>query len=111
MIMTAQKNVAMMVPLKYFSNFWRIPEMSLINCETNLILTWSASSVIAFTAVTNQGTTLVTTDTKLHIPIVTLLTQGNVKLLDQSKPGFKGTITWNKYQLKESIERQNQYLD
>ena len=36
-----------MVPLKYFSNFWRTPEMLLINCEINLILTWYANSVIS----------------------------------------------------------------
>ena len=33
------KNVEIMVPIKYLSNFWRTLEMSLINCEVNLILT------------------------------------------------------------------------
>ena len=32
-------NFETMVPLKYFSNFWRTFEMTLINCEINLILT------------------------------------------------------------------------
>ena len=31
------KNVEIMVPLKYLSNFWRTLEMPLINCEVNLI--------------------------------------------------------------------------
>ena len=35
------KDVEIMVPLKYLSNFWRTLEMPLINCEVNLILTWS----------------------------------------------------------------------
>ena len=35
------KDVEVMVPLKYLSNFWRILEMPLTNCEVNLILTWS----------------------------------------------------------------------
>ena len=35
------KNVEIAVPLKYLSNFWRTLEMPLINCEINLILTWS----------------------------------------------------------------------
>ena len=35
-----------MVPLTYISNFWRTLEMALINCEANLILTWSADCVI-----------------------------------------------------------------
>ena len=34
------KNVEIMVPLKYLSNFWRTLEMLLVNCEINLILTW-----------------------------------------------------------------------
>ena len=33
------KNVEIMVPLKYLSNFWRTLEMSLINCEINHMLT------------------------------------------------------------------------
>ena len=33
------KNVEIVVPLKYLSNFWRTLEMPLINCEINLILT------------------------------------------------------------------------
>ena len=35
------KDVKIAVPLKYLSNFWRTVEMSLINPEINLILTWS----------------------------------------------------------------------
>ena len=39
-------NIEIMVPLKYLSNFWRTLEMPLINCEVNLILTWSSTCVI-----------------------------------------------------------------
>ena len=46
-------NVEIMVPLKYLSNFWRTLEMSLINCEVNLILIWSADCVIIYTDVAN----------------------------------------------------------
>ena len=42
-------DVEIMVPLKYLSNFWRTLEMPLINREVNLILTWSANCVIAYT--------------------------------------------------------------
>ena len=35
------KDVKIVVPLKYLSNFWKTLEMPLINCEINLILTWS----------------------------------------------------------------------
>ena len=36
------KDVEITVPLKYLSDFWRTLEMPLINCEVDLILTWSA---------------------------------------------------------------------
>ena len=40
------KDVDIIVPLKYSSNFWRTLEIPLINCEVNLILTWSSTCVI-----------------------------------------------------------------
>ena len=89
--------VEIMVPLKYLSNFWRTLEMPLINCEVNLILTWSADCVIIYTNVANQIPTFTITETNLYVPVVTLLTQDNVKLLPQLKSGFKRTINWNKY--------------
>ena len=42
-----KKAVQIMLPLKYSNNFWRAPEMPLINCEINLILTTSANCVIS----------------------------------------------------------------
>ena len=32
------KDVKIIVPLKYLSNFWRTLEMPLINCEVNLLI-------------------------------------------------------------------------
>ena len=58
------KNVEIMAPLKYLSNFWRTLEMSLINCEINLILTWSEKCIIASNTAANQATTFAITDTK-----------------------------------------------
>ena len=49
-----EKDVEIMVPLKYLSNFWRTLETALINSEVNLILTWSSTSVI--TNSTGAGT-------------------------------------------------------
>ena len=76
------KNVEIMVPLKYLSNFWRTLEMPLINCEITLLLTWSASCIIVSTDVANQNATFAITDTKLYVPIVTLSQQDNEKLLE-----------------------------
>ena len=38
LILMAQKNVKIIVPLKYLSNFWRTLGMPLINFEINLDL-------------------------------------------------------------------------
>ena len=83
------KNVEIIVPLKYSRNFWRILEMPLINCEVDLILTWSKDCVI--TNSTGAGKFAIT-ETKLYVPVVTLSTQDNAKLLQQLKSGFKRTI-------------------
>ena len=55
--------------------------MSLINCEVNLILDWSANCVIVYTNETNQGITFSITDTKLYVSVVTLSNQDNAKSL------------------------------
>ena len=87
------KDVEIMVPLKYLCNFWRTLEMPLINCEINLILTWSDKCVLSNDT---KATTFAITDTKLYVAVVTLSTQDNAKLLEQLKSGFKRTINWNK---------------
>ena len=89
------KNVEIMVPLKYLSDFWRTLLMPLINCEISLILTWSTNCVVVSTNVANQNATFEITDTKLYVPVATLPAQDNSKLLQQLKPGFKRVINWN----------------
>ena len=101
------KNVDIMVPLKYLSNFWRTLEMPLINCEINLILTWSKNCVTVSTNVANQNATLEITDTKLYVPVVTLSIQDNSKLLQQLNSVFKRLISWNKYLSKPELLAQN----
>ena len=59
--------------------------MRLINCEINVILTWSANYFINSTGVTNQVATFLISDTKRYAPIVTLSTHDNAKLLEQLK--------------------------
>ena len=90
------KDVEIIVPLKYLSNFWRTLEMSLINCEVNLILTFSTFAI---------------TDTKLYVPVETLSTQENTKFLQQLKSGFKRVINWNKYLSKPELLAQNPNLN
>ena len=82
-----------MVPLKYLSNFWRTLEVPLINCKVKLILTWCAGCVIIYTGAAYQVPTFTITETNLYVPVVTLSTQDNAKLLPQLKSGFKRTIS------------------
>ena len=103
-----EKDVEIMVPLKYLSNFWRTLEMPLINCEVNLILTWSSTCVITDS---NGAGTFEITDTKLYVPVVTLSTQVDTNLLQQLKSGFKRVINWNKCLSKPESFRRNANLN
>ena len=102
------KDVEIIMPLKYLSNFWRTLEMPLINCEVNLELTWSSDCVI--TNSSGEGKFQIT-ETKLYVPVVTLSTQDNAKLLQQLKSGFKRTINWNEYESRVKTFAQNRYLN
>ena len=85
--------------------------MSLINCELNPILTWSANCVMVSIDNANKVATFSTTKTKLFLPVVTLSTQDNANLLKQLKPDSKRTNNWNKYTLKPELLRQNGNLN
>ena len=85
--------------------------MTLINSEVELILTWSAGCVIIYNDVENQVSTFTITETNLYVPVVTLSTQDNAKLLPQLKSGFKWTISWNKYLSKTALLAQNANLN
>ena len=97
-----------MVPLKYLGNFWRTLEMSLINCEVNLILTWSFTCVITNS---NSSGACEITDTKLYVPAITSSTQDNSKLLQQLISALKRVINWNKYLSKPELLAQNPNLN
>ena len=85
--------------------------MPLINCEVELILTWSAGCVIIYTDVDNQVLTFTITETNLYVSVVTLSTQDNEKVLSQLKSGFKRKISWNKYLAKPELLAQNANLN
>ena len=85
--------------------------MPLINCEINLILTWSNRCFIIDNPIASQEPTFTIIDTKLYVPVVALSVQDNAKLLEQLKSGFKRTITCNKYEPRVTLEQQNRYLD
>ena len=56
---------------------------------------------------TIADTTFKITNTNLYIPIVTLSSKDNVKLVKLLQEGFKRPVCWNKYQRK----RKTKYLD
>ena len=66
------------MPLKYLSNFRRTIEMTLVNCEINLIINWQANFVVSDGS---RETTFAIAYIKLYIPADTLSTQDNTKLL------------------------------
>ena len=82
--------------------------MPLINCEVNLILTRSPTCVIS--SATGE-TKFKITETKLHVPVVTLSAQDNAKLLQRLYSGFKRTINWNKYESNIKSFAQHRYLN
>ena len=77
--------------------------MTLINCEVELFLIWSADCVIIYSNIADQVPTFTITEANIYVPVVTLLNQDNAKLLHQLKSGFKRTISWNKYLLKPEL--------
>ena len=67
--------------------------MPLINCKVHVELNWSkdfAMSPLKFKI----------TNTKLYVPIVTLTSKDNVKLVKLLEEGFKRPFYWNEYQTK-----------
>ena len=66
------KNVNIMIPLKYLSNFWKTLKMLLINGKINLIQTWSANCFVIDAPVEYQVPKFTITDRKLYVPVVTL---------------------------------------
>ena len=64
--------------------------MPLINCEVNLMLTWSPTCVISSA---NREKKIKIIETKIYVLVVTLSTQDNAKLLQQLKSGLKEQLT------------------
>ena len=100
----------------------------MINYEVYFTLTLSENCVL--TDVTTQATraaqggnparpainaptnaTFQITDTKLYVPVVTLSTENDKRLLEQLRTGFKRTIKWNKYRSEMTNQTKNNNLN
>ena len=88
----AFKNVKIAVPLKYMSNFWRSLEMPLINCKIHLELNWSKNCMMSNVV---GATTFKITNAKLYVPIVTLSSKNNAKLVKLLEDGIDRSVYWN----------------
>ena len=91
------KEARIVVPLNYLSNFWRSLEISLINCKVCFELNWIEDCILSSAGNTAK---FAITDTKLHVPIVTLSTKDNANLAKQLKDGFERSVYWNSYETK-----------
>ena len=100
-------NLEIVILLKHLSNFWRTLDMPLINYEVSLTLTQFENCALADIKTQTSRTapggnparptithaqtnaTFQITDTKLYVPIVTLSTENDKRLLEQLRTVFK----------------------
>ena len=94
----ARRNLNIVVPLKYLSNFFTSLEMPLINCKIKLNLTWKKECALstdndAADAANNPA--FIINDTKLYVPVVTLSKEDNKDFIDQQNKSFQRSIYWS----------------
>ena len=97
----SKDEISLAIPLKQLRNFWRSLKIPLMNCKIELILNWSTncvklsntrrnaivtelsaanlSNVKAAVNISTTNATFPITDTKLYVPVVTLLTENDKK--------------------------------
>ena len=107
--------------MKYLGNFWRALNIPLISCEVSLELKWDKNCVITSLEQRDigggnrdnaqTGATFDINDCKLYVPAVTLSKDDKIKLLTNSKSGFKREIIWNKYRSQTTTEAINNNLN
>ena len=111
-------------PSKHLTNFWRTLNIPLINCEIELISTWSKNYALADmtvraagnnndhpATVAPNGLEFQITDMELYVSVVTLSKENDKKLLEQKKSGFKRTVRWNRCRSQMTIQPQNNNLN
>ena len=94
----ARRNVKVVVPLKYLSNFFRSLEMPLITCKIKLKLIWKKECVLSNQA---GAAVFIINDTKMYVSVVTLSKEDNKDFIEQQNKGFQRSIYWNEYKTKE----------
>ena len=102
----ARRDVKIVVPLKYLSNFFRSLEMPLINCKIKLNLTWKKECVLStdndvVAPNLDNNPVFIINCTKLYVPVVTLSKEENKDFIEQQNKGFQRSIYWKEYKTKE----------
>ena len=62
-------------------------------------------------AIQVTGATLQINNAKLHVPVVTLSINDNIKFLENKKQDFKRTVYWNKFKSEITKQPKNNNLD
>ena len=96
----------------------------MINCETELVLTWAKSCAVADMIVRTAGNSnnlpavvaptglkFQITDTKSYVSVITLSTENDKIFLESLKSGFKRTKKWNKYRSQMTVQSNNKNLN
>ena len=108
------KNAAIDVSLKCLSNFWRSLAMPLINCIEELKLKWTKYCILSAASAdninANPNNIFIIKDTKLCVPVVTLLSRNNQNLSRLLSKRFERSVYWNEYQTKnENKDTTNEF--
>ena len=108
---------------KHLGNFCNSLNIPLINCEVSLALSWSETCVITSMEkrilvagqpnrdISPTNAVFKIKDCKLDVPVVTLSTENDNKLLEQLKTGFKIIIKLNKYRSAMFNQTKNNNLN
>ena len=109
-----------LVILKYLSNFWKSLNIPIINCDLELILTWSKKLCFSWydSRCSCWSSYWAPSDAKFKITYKIICSccyfikkKNDIKLLEKLKSGFKKTIKWNKYRSQMTIQPQNNNLN
>ena len=117
-------NTEIVIPLKYFSNFWRFLNLLMINCEIELDFSWSQICIISEISITLEvrgdnrvdatertGATFQTNNAIHYVPVVPQSINDNIKFIENIKKGYKRTNSWNKYKSEITTEKKHTNLD
>ena len=108
------KNVTIVVPFKYVSNFWLSLEKPSINCNVELKVRWMKHCALAGAGVENDNADsnnniFTNEDTKLYVPVVILSAKDNQKLSKLLSKGFERSVYWNEHKIKSENKNTTNY--